>query len=68
MAKASLSPSQRSRRVAGTDVLVVKEGAPGGMRKLRCPTTHAYAVPAVRKDGQQILRTPGGVEYVFKKF
>jgi hypothetical protein len=54
------------RKVKG-GVVIVKEGTPGGLRKLRCPTSHGIAVPAIRADGTRVLRTPNGVEYVTKK-
>ena len=52
---------QRARSVDG--VLVLQEGARGGMQKIRCPLTHQFAVPEVRADGTTVLRTPTGREY-----
>lgn len=56
-----------ARKTAGK-VEIVKQGIPGGLNKIRCPRTHAVAVPGVRADGTRVLRTPAGVEYVVRKF
>lgn len=46
------------------DKVIVHEGAPGGMRKIRCPTSHTIATPIRReKDGTEVVRTPNGVQY-----
>lgn len=63
---AKLSNKLSGRKVG--DVVVLKEGAPGGMRKVRCPVSKQIATPATRPDGTQVLRTPGGVEYRTRRF
>lgn len=63
---AKLSTKQSGRKVG--DVVVLKEAASGGMRKVRCPISQQIAVPAVRADGTRVYRTPNGVEYSSKKF
>jgi hypothetical protein len=63
---AKLSTKLSGRKVG--DVVVLKEGAPGGMRKVRCPISQQLATPAVRADGTRVYRTPSGVEYRTKRF
>jgi hypothetical protein len=58
-----LVPDQRQgRKVDGTNVRVVHESAPGGMRKLRGPN-HQLAVPTRQRDGSSVLQSPDGTVY-----
>jgi hypothetical protein len=63
-----LSPNNQRRPIPGTNVAIIKEGAPGGLKKFRCPTSHGIAVPVTRQDGTRVFRTPNGTEYVTRKF
>lgn len=58
-------PDRRARRVEG-GTAVIHEAAPGGARKLRCPTSHQLATPTRTRDGKTALRTPNGQTYVSK--
>lgn len=58
-----LVPDQRrGRKVDGTNVRVVHESAPGGMRKLRGPN-HQLAVPTRQRNGEQVLQSSDGTTY-----
>lgn len=60
---ARLAPdTQQGRKVDGTNVRVVREAAPGGMRKLRTPN-HQLAVPQPQRDGTTQLQTRDGTVY-----
>jgi hypothetical protein len=44
--------------------VVLKQGAPGGQRKLRCTQcSSGYAVPATKPNGTKVLRCQCGAEY-----
>jgi len=60
-----LSNKRSGRRVGA--ITVLKEGAPGGMKKFRCPVSQQLAVPTTRSDGSRVFRTPNGVEYITRK-
>lgn len=62
---AKVSTTRAGRRVG--DVAVYKEGAPGGMKKFRCPVSQQIAVPSIRSDGTKVFRTPNGVEWTTRK-
>lgn len=57
------NPNSLARKTEGP-VTVVKESGAGGMRKMRCPTTHQLAVPARASDGSSVFQAPGGTRYV----
>ena len=59
--------NRRVRRIEGTKVSVLHESGPGGMRKMRCPTTHQLATQVLQGDGSTVMKTAQGVTYVSKK-
>lgn len=49
-------------------VAVIKEGHPGGMRKIRCPATGMMAVPVRDAQGREVFQTANGVKYTTRRF
>jgi hypothetical protein len=56
--------TRNARRVSGTKKVVVHERVAGGMKKIRCPTSHQIAVPSRAGDGSTVLKTQNGTTYV----
>ncbi len=59
------NPNSLSRKTEG-NVKIVRESAPGGMRKIRCPISHQLAAPGRAADGTSVIQAPGGTRYVTK--
>jgi hypothetical protein len=51
---------QRTRGIGKTGITVVKEGAAGGMRKMRCPNCGGLAVPSRTNNGKAVFRCTTG--------